>query len=385
MRKCKKILSGLLAIGFLGSPLNVPVEKVGSAQVMDPYTESELERLEKRQRQLAAKSDKLRESISSKKAYRANILEQMNLLQGQMNILAEKMNLLNREIASKQAKMDEVQQKLDENMATLGERLKAIYKAGDVPELAIFLNVRNFEDLMDKADMVQKLSKYDAELIDNLNENRAQIEQEKAGLEDRKKEVEASKSALDAKFEELNKIKRNNEQIAKELSRREARLCKRISANEARKRNLQNDIFRGKANGRPQITGGNGGFAWPVPGQWRISSGWGGKRCHNGIDIAAPTGSSVIAAADGVVVEANSSNRWGHGWGYYVLILHPDGSRTMYAHLSRVSVQVGQHVQAGEVIGAVGSTGHSTGPHLHFGVMVNGRWVNPMQYLRRFG
>ncbi len=382
MKKCKKILSGLLAVGLLGSFLNFNnVEKIGSAQVMDPYAENEMERLERRQRQLAAKSDKLRGSISSKKAYRANILEQMNLLQSQMNILAEKMNLLNREIASKQARMDEVQQKLDENMATLGERLKAIYKAGDIPEIEIFLNVRDFEDLMDKADMVQKLSKYDAGLIDDLKENRAQIEQEKNGLEDRKKEVEVSKSALDAKSEELNKIKRENEQIAKELLRRESRLRRRISANEARKRNLQSNIFRGNANGRPQITKGSGRYAWPVPGHGKISSGWGGKRRHNGIDISGPIGTPVIAAADGVVVEANSSNRWGHGWGYYVLVLHDDGSKTMYAHLSRVSVSPGQRVQAGQTIGLMGSTGHSTGSHLHFGVMVNGRWVNPMPFL----
>ncbi len=381
MRKCKKFLSGLMAACLLVSFLNVMSGKVGFAANGDSSVESQIHQLEQRQQQLAAESEKLKKSINTKKAYRANILEQWNLLQSQMNILTERMNLLNQEIASKQARMNEIQQNMDENMSRLGERLKAIYKAGDVPELAIFLNVQNFEDLLDKADMVQKLSRYDADLIDELNENRAQIEQEKVGLEGRKKEVEDSKSVLDAKVEALNKIKRENDQIANELLRRESKLRAQISANEARKRSLQNDIFNGPARNANHFTKRNGRYAWPVPGRRNISSGWGGRRRHNGIDIPGPAGTPIVATADGVVVEANSSSRWGHGWGYYVLVLHDDGKKTIYAHLSRVLARPGQRVQAGQIVGNMGSTGHSTGNHLHFGVMVNGRWVNPMLFL----
>lgn len=382
MRNCKKFLSGLMAACLLVSFLNVMSERVGFATNGASSVEDEIHQLEQKQQRLAAESERLKKSITTKKAYRANILEQWNLLQSQVNILAERVSSLNQEIASKQAKMNEIQQNMDENMHRLGERLKAIYKAGDVPELAIFLNVQNFEDLLDKADMVQKLSRYDADLIGELNENRAQIEQEKAGLENSKKEVEDSKSVLDAKAEALNKIKRENDQLANELSRRESKLQAQISANEARKRSLQNDIFNGPARGtKNQLVRRNGRYAWPVPGRRSISSGWGGRRRHNGIDIPGPVGTPIVAAADGVVVEANSSSRWGHGWGYYVLVLHDDGKKTIYAHLSKVLVRPGQRVQAGQTVGNMGSTGHSTGSHLHFGVMVNGRWVNPMLFL----
>ncbi len=123
------------------------------------------------------------------------------------------------------------------------------------------------------------------------------------------------------------------------------------------------------------------GFLWPVPG--KISSGFGrrGRRNHNGIDIPAPRGTPIRAAADGLVVASARSVRGYSGYGRIVLVAHGNGMRTLYAHTSRNNVNRGECVRAGQVIAEVGATGRATGNHLHFEVRQNGRAVNPMSYL----
>jgi murein DD-endopeptidase MepM/ murein hydrolase activator NlpD len=128
------------------------------------------------------------------------------------------------------------------------------------------------------------------------------------------------------------------------------------------------------------------GYRWPLATRGVISSLFGpralsglGSTFHTGLDIAAPTGTPILAARDGVVTRAG----WGGVYGYVVFVDHADGSQTRYAHMSRILVEVGRYVAAGETLGLVGSTGASTGPHLHFEIRLHGRAVNPLDYLTR--
>ena len=135
---------------------------------------------------------------------------------------------------------------------------------------------------------------------------------------------------------------------------------------------------------------GTGMFAWPMqPDVYHISSGYGYRddpknpgttKFHKGVDLAANGGTPILAAADGIVEVANSTDSWGYGWGYYVRIKHQGGYETLYAHCSRIAVARDEEVYAGQVIGYVGSTGNSTGPHLHFEVRKDGTVSNPMNY-----
>jgi murein DD-endopeptidase MepM/ murein hydrolase activator NlpD len=134
---------------------------------------------------------------------------------------------------------------------------------------------------------------------------------------------------------------------------------------------------------------GTGIFAWPMQAGYRISSGFGLRddplnpgttKLHTGVDIAAPLGTPILAAADGVITVANSTDSYGFGWGYHIKIEHSSGLVTLYAHCSKIAVRVGEAVKTGQVIGFVGSTGNSTGPHLHFQVYQNGVAVDPMQF-----
>ena len=371
LKKCMKFLAGIVSVSLFMSFLSfnsaVAEDRISSMR-------NQIKELEKQQKSLNAKLSGLKDDINKKKDYRATILEQMNTLQGQIDLENEKIDTLNQEIESKQSQIDEVQKEISSKTADLGERLKAIYKAGDVPELAIFLNVKNFDDLLDKADVIQKLSKHDAELIGELNGKISQVEQEESEIKQNKEEVESAKGVLEEKRKDLNNLREENERAISYLQSQESSVRKQISSNDAQQRSLQNKISR--STNRPQIYS-KGRYIWPVPGHSRISSGWGGARRHNGIDIAAPKGTTIVAAADGVVVAANATNSWGSGWGYYVRISHGNGYETIYAHLSKVSARVGQSVKAGQKIGEMGSTGRSTGSHLHFGTSKNGKWYNP--------
>ena len=131
-------------------------------------------------------------------------------------------------------------------------------------------------------------------------------------------------------------------------------------------------------------------FSWPLAGDWPLSSPFGSRpdpftgepEFHWGIDIRAPGGTPILAAADGTVIAANGADVWGGGYGFFIKIQHEGGYTTLYAHCSRISVQVGQEVVKGEVIGFVGSTGRSTGNHLHFEIHQNSVRVDPLGYFR---
>ena len=137
---------------------------------------------------------------------------------------------------------------------------------------------------------------------------------------------------------------------------------------------------------------GTGIFEWPLPGDFSITSPFGYRTdpitgessFHDGVDIAAPEGTAILAAADGVVVTANRTDSWGGSYGYYVKIRHDETYETLYAHCSEVLVKAGQEVEQGDVVALVGSTGNSTGDHLHFEVREGGSKVDPMGFFTRF-
>ena len=372
MKICLKVLSGIMVTSFF--MVTTSFEKCNKIAAEDEVSlvNNQINELEQQQKKLNSELANLKNNLKDKRVYRLSLLEQLGYLQSQISLLEQKMDLLSKEVLEKEGQISIIKQNMDVSMATLRERLKAIYKAGEVPELAIFLNVKNFDDLLDKANIIQKLSKYDAELIDSLKASISTIKEEEEIIEKNKNEIESSKLSLDIKRGELQNLQQENDSVIRELQSQESNIKAKINLNEARKRNLQDKISRPKIGAYKK-----GRYIWPVPGHGRISSDWGDGRRHNGIDIPAQRGTKVVAAADGVVVGVNASNRWGSGWGYYVKISHGNGYETMYAHLSKLYVAQGQHVKAGQTIGEVGSTGRSTGNHLHFGTSRNGKWYNP--------
>lgn len=265
--------------------------------------------------------------------------------------------------------------------------LEMLLEAGSVAE---FLNAAEYISQIEKYDR-QKLMEYE-QTVENITEMKAQLEQDYADLETMKASVESEKQSVAAlmkqKETELAGITSEISDAQSEAKAYEAEIqaqeeiiaeIKRIEAEKAAAA-----AAAGKATEENPYTGGV--FTWPCPSSTRVTSGYGPRSSptggassnHKGLDIGAAGGATIVAAAAGVVKSANYSSAAGN----YVMIDHGGGLYTVYMHCSSLAVSVGQSVTAGQTIAYVGSTGISTGNHLHFGVSLNGSYVSPWSYLK---
>ncbi len=377
MKRHNKVLACFMSMAVLSAGFVFKrAEKAVSADDQVAALTSQQNELDRQNEALNAKLSSLKNDIKSQKAYRASVNEKVKVLKQQINIESQKLELLNRDINEKQAQAEEIQREMDENTEALCKILRAVYKNGDTPELVVLFEVDDVDDFLEKADLIQRFSTHNAELIDSLKENGEKLAQDREIIERNKHEVEASTSSLEAKREELRNLQKECEKLLIGLQKEETKLQSQINANRAKRNQLA-------SNNNSAAPRKSGRYMTPVRGSYRISSEFGrrGRGFHNGRDYAAPQGTPVIAVADGVVNTVNSTNRWGSGWGLHVKINHGDGYETIFAHLSKTAVSPGQHVHAGDVIGYVGSTGWSTGSHLHFGTSKNGTWYDPRKEL----
>ena len=240
-----------------------------------------------------------------------------------------------------------------------------------------------------------QMTEYDRQMMEKLKETQAQIEAQKEDLEQEKTEqeemldeVEAQKSAvnsaIDAKTQEIASYQSQIQTASGEQSEYE----KQLAEQEKLLEQIENQIAAAAAAtaSADDGDGGASGFLWPCPASHRITSSFGPRTApvagastyHKGIDIGASSGSAIVASAGGRVTTATYSSSAGN----YVVVSHGNGISTVHMHASALYVSVGDVVSQGDTIAAVGSTGYSTGPHLHFGVIVNGSYVNPLNYVQ---
>lgn len=304
-------------------------------------------------------------------------------------------NSLEKELADLQVqidettkKLEEIQQSYEENEELLEKRLVAMYESGEATYLDILLRSASIVEFLSNYYSIQEIIKSDTELL-------IQIQQEKNDVENVKKDLDEKKASLKlkkAKKEQLAVITQNNktlkEQSVANLSQEEIELQQKIEEYKAEEARIEELIK--KATNEYEYTGDytGGVMAWPVAKSGTyITSGYGIRehpiqgviKQHTGIDIGnAGFGAPIIAAADGIVTMAG----WYGGYGNCVIINHGSGISTLYGHGQTILTEVGKEVKKGDLIMEVGSTGNSTGPHLHFEVRVNGSCVDPMPYLK---
>lgn len=291
-----------------------------------------------------------------------DLQNQANEIQNQIDTENQKIFSLDQEIAKNNSEILEAQKKRAQQIELLKPKLKAIYCAGDVATVDIILSAKNFSDFVDKADLVKKIGNHYLSLVEELNKIKQHLDNLQKEVETKKLEASNSKTNLENKKNELTKLIEENQPVFPNPD------------------TIEDDSFEAlPINDMPPVSRGDVRYIWPVPSCGKITSHWGDGRGHKGIDICSSGiyGAPIIAAADGVVTEANSSNRWGSGWGLNVVIDHGSGYSTRYAHCSAINVLHGQAVKAGEVIGFVGSTGDSSAPHLHFETLRNGSQYDP--------
>ncbi|XOQ43074.1 MAG: Murein hydrolase activator EnvC [Clostridium sp.] len=393
--KIIRLLAAVLAASLL--VLSVPAVQPAEASTLSELQQKQSE-LKQKKAEVDAQLQELKNDKTKKLQYKEALLSQINTVEAQIDNLNDQIASLNSDISEKEQQIAQKQKDIDADIEKLKERLYAIYLTGDASTLEIILNAENLMDLADKTEVLQAITEHDTQLINRLKEEMQSIADQKAEIEKQRDAVAANKKEYDQKQAELTELVNEVNQTIAELSEDESAaeaLSKELAQQEAEAAAAIDEWYaqyyaslgEGNSNSGGYVSTGN--FTWPLPSCTTITSGYGARwgTFHKGIDIsrAGIYGAAIVAADSGKVIQAGYG-QYGTGYGGYgnvVAIDHGGGYSTLYGHMSRVAVSVGQYVTKGQVIGYVGSTGQSTGPHLHFEIRVNGVAKNPMNWFSK--
>ena len=396
----KKILKSLSLIILSGSLLFSNF--FGSSVIKSLPSETKKAELQSKKKELAEQLKKASDEVSKEAKNKDALDKKISIVKNQIDVSNDYINSLDREILSLRDQIDEIKESMDQKVVLLKKSLVSIYKAGDTSTIDIILGAKDFEDFLDKVDIARSISKYVRKLIDELKSDLNTIEEKEKEIIKTKSEQEREREGLEKNRAGLQELFDESEKLLSELQGEEKKAKDRIDQNDAQIKALDAQIKKyyeeqkrkeeaaraaAAAAGHtytPANPAPSGKFIWPLPGYTKITSGYNDtaerSHMHGAIDIAGPGvyGARIVASASGKVIFANSSG-FGGGYGSYVIIDHGNGISTLYAHMSSVAVCVGQQVSQGQTIGNVGSTGISTGPHLHFEYRVNGVRRNPRE------
>lgn len=354
-----------------------------SASTLDKL-EDKLEDLERQRKEAEA-------AIQSLSRDSKEINRQLAALDLQMYDLNTKIYNLEGDLAAKEeeivlanAEVEAILARQEKHFEDTKERIKVIYEYGNTGYLEVLLDSADLSDFFSRMEYVGKVAAFDKQVMDelvaiqeDLEAMRSQLEVQRSQLDSMVAEAESKMDEMEGLVQSKNKAKaqiENDKEAYEEkmawLKEQEAIVDKAIKAEIA----------------KSQLKYGGGKFSWPVPGWYNISSRFGPRlhpvfktwRNHDGIDIPASYGTPIKAAASGKVIISG----WSNGYGNYVVIDHGSGYASIYAHASKLLVSKGQSVARGDTIAKIGSTGWSTGNHLHFGIQLNGKWVNPEPLLK---
>lgn len=401
----KRILSFLIALVIV----------FGAVTITGADTISELKDEQARLEQEAAEYEALMKEkegeIAEQEEYIAALTGKIENINSQIALNREKLAAFEVAISEKEDEKEALYRQAEDNLEQLKKRLRAVYMAGDASTLEIILGAGSFSDFIDKVQLVESMAEYDAKLIDEIEEQLDGINEVVDGLKVDMEEFEAEKAKLQANQDELNALLEENQEALATLYGEKQDLDHLITETEDHRYEISQEIeayyeeLRKQEEEKNQQNGGSGipgtpvysgNYVWPAPGHYTLSSQYYEERTgyyHGGIDIAGPgfMGTTIVASASGTVIDSNNSctHNWGKygscgcggGFGNYVWIDHGNGKATIYAHLSYHTIYTGQYVSAGEIIGYGGSTGYSTGPHLHFECRYYGTRYDPMTEL----
>lgn len=321
----------------------------------------------------------------------AELVSIQNKINDLKNLIAEK----EEEIAQKTEELEEALRVQQAQYEAMKARIKFMYEKGDNLSLELLFGSESFGDMLSKAEYIEMLSAYDRKMLDEYVAYAEYVALCKEELEEEKTVLDEAKAAVEEEEASLNELIANKEQemykVSGDIQSKEAAI-QEYEADIAEQNDAIKALEAAVAEERKRLAAEQGRkydggmFTWPAPSYTRISDDYGNRmhpilgiqKFHNGIDMAAPGGSSILAAYDGKVVAADYNGSMGN----YVMIDHGDSLYTVYMHASALYVSKGAEVSKGDKIAAVGSTGRSTGNHLHFSVRLNGNYVNPWSYLR---
>lgn len=404
-RFLKKVLTVALcmALTFVSFGIIIPESSYDVSALTSYEIQQKINDCESKQKEIQKKIDSVKDKQSDAKEKAEDLQEQVSVIEDKVSLMTQKVNALESEINKKNADIKERENSIKDAKELLKKRLRAICIAGASTDILVLLSADDYGDFLEKTDVMKCITTDTKDLmtklegeIKTINKEKKQVEAKKAEADSVKQQLVTEQKNLDAKYAEAQAAYSDLKDTENELEAESAEV-------EAEKDKLQKEFDRlareraqaalqGNANNVPsvKVDGGSYGFAWPYGGSYYISSGFGYRvhptlgysKLHGGIDItgSGAYGKPIYAIADGQVILASYNGSYGN----CIMIDHGTYNGTsiisLYAHASSINVGNGATVKKGQQIGNVGSTGRSTGPHLHFEIRANGERVNPLNY-----
>ena len=369
-----------------------------AAQAADTSAlEQQIKEYQQRQAELAAQIKDLDQQLKAIAGDKAQALEQKRLLDQQISAKVQEIQSTesiiaqyDALIADEQAKLEDTQAKEEIQYELFCKRVRAMEEAGTVSYWSILFDSADFADLLDRATFVSEIMEADNKIMDDLAALRKSIEAQKAELETSRADQQTQRDALVAQKKELDAKEADAAALVQKIQSQESEYQSSRDALKREEEEVEAQIIKKQKEIQAKIAAGQisfdpgTGWQWPVPGHYKITSTFGPRihpitglpGNHTGTDIAAPKGTAILSARGGVVTISTYNNSYGN----YVVVQHDNGIATLYAHMSSRAVSEGQVVTQGQTLGYVGSTGSSTGNHLHLEFRVNGKRQDALNY-----
>lgn len=406
-----RIISGILALTLLVST-NVFATTTSEYDAQISEVKAKQEQNEAEAAELNARLDALRSETVDAEAYQATLVEQIQNYQESIDLARARIDELNDSISALEDEIEKADAEYADTLEQLKVRLSALYKAGgDLTTLQILLDSTSLYDFSIRSEAMESVTRHDKHLMEQIKEYMLLTQEQRDELKVQKEELADQKKDLESKQADLQVMEEENARLIEELQIQSAEAEDLIAENEAesaeylsqletlidqrseqaareeeeRQQALQNQQNQsggssgsGSNNDSSVLNTGSLSFSWPLAGYgYESITQYYGNNGHRGLDIGIPYGTPIYASESGQVISAEY--HW--SWGNNVLIWHNDTYSTRYAHCSSLAVSAGEYVQKGQVIGYAGSTGNSTGNHLHFEVYQNGDRVNPSNFV----
>ena len=382
------IVAGILVIAMLASMLASGLVYAAAAEddADEASLKDQLSQLEEQKSAVQERIADLTAQANDVQATREALQQEIDLTKQEIATVEQYIERLQQQIDVKTTELEAAEKALAEKEEQFAQTVRTTYEQGDVSYLEVVLNASSFSDLLTRMEIVSAIMEDNQKTVDEYTAAKEDIEQKRDDLQDTQDEQKDYQENLSYKVDDLAASEAEQAALQESIEAYKAESEAEYDRIAAEMQSVSDQIAelsrQSAANG--SVPMGDGTLIWPTPScttnssayGWRIHPIYGTMKFHAGEDIPASMGADILAAATGTVVTAG----WVSGYGNYTVIDHGGGMMTAYGHQSQILVSVGQTVQQGELIGKVGSTGNSTGPHLHFEVYINGETVDPKSF-----
>ncbi len=379
-RKSVKIIATIISVIFVVGLLFSALYGIAYADTI----QDQLKKADQKKQEAQTKLNKVEKEREKSLASQEALERELIALQNKVNDINEVISETNSKLAVEETKLVEATERANIQYDNFKERFRVLCEQGPVTYLEMLFSAKNFCDFVDKVEIAAEIFENDKAIFDEMEAVKIKIEESRNEILSLKETQVAAKNSLTNEQAALNAKKEEQKRYIKSLENDAAAYQRVIDEEERAMEALKSKLSSSLSTASSGKSYVGGEFMWPSACTI-ITSNYSPRRKnpvtgvykkHTGVDIGAAYGTAILAANGGTVTLAG----WNSGYGNCVVIDHGGGKATLYAHMSSIGVSKGQAVSKGQQIGRVGSTGNSTGPHLHFEILINGSAVDPMQY-----